>query len=174
NPENQNYILETITMTTVTQQQFLREAENEKTPHLPGGSPISGILKGGKLWKMQSQQSVDTNSLRTEHPVQAPEVVTSDDESGNRRSVRFFETEEKEKRDSCDGAPESSPEEEAPSPKEEVPDNQVNTKQETYIGNHVLISNNSLKPNSAVRQLFPCTKSLTPAQGAGEEENSQQ
>ncbi|XP_076270715.1 uncharacterized protein LOC143202797 isoform X2 [Rhynchophorus ferrugineus] len=190
NPENQNYILETITMTTVTQQQFLREAENEKTPHPPGGSPISGILKGGKLWKMQSQQSVDTNSLRTEHPVQAPEVVTSDDESGNRRSVRFFETEEKEKRDSCDGAPESSPEEEAPSPKEEVPDNQVNTKQETYIGNtspettemmltfklgnHVLISNNSLKPNSAVRQLFPCTKSLTPAQGAGEEENSQQ
>lgn len=26
------------------------------------------------------------------------------------------------------------------------------------LGNHVLISNNSLKPNSAVRQLFPCTK----------------
>lgn len=28
------------------------------------------------------------------------------------------------------------------------------------LGNHVLISNNSLKPNSAVRQLFPCTKPL--------------
>lgn len=36
------------------------------------------------------------------------------------------------------------------------------------LGNHVLISNNSLKPNSAVRQLFPCTKPLPTK--AGDEE----
>ncbi|XP_030746753.1 uncharacterized protein LOC115875437, partial [Sitophilus oryzae] len=41
------------------------------------------------------------------------------------------------------------------------------------LGNHVLISNNSLKPNSAVRQLFPCAKTLGMTE-AGEEENSQQ
>lgn len=28
------------------------------------------------------------------------------------------------------------------------------------LGHHVLISNNSLRPNSAVRQLFPCSKPL--------------
>lgn len=38
-------------------------------------------------------------------------------------------------------------------------------------GNHVLISNNSLKPNSAVRQLFPCTKALAPK--SGQEEGQQ-
>lgn len=38
------------------------------------------------------------------------------------------------------------------------------------LGNHVLISNNSLKPNSAVRQLFPCTKPLS---GKTDEESVQ-
>ncbi|XP_030767897.1 uncharacterized protein LOC115891547 isoform X2 [Sitophilus oryzae] len=194
-PNDQNYILETITMSTVTQQQILRDAENDRYSHQssqnyqPGGSPISGILKGGKLWKQQSQQSMDISSRGNDMaPVTVPETITSDDETANRRSVRFFETEEKEKRDSCDGAPASSTEEEAH--KDDVPDTQVNAKQETYIGNttspdatemmltfklgnHVLISNNSLKPNSAVRQLFPCTKTLGMTE-AGEEENSQQ
>lgn len=39
------------------------------------------------------------------------------------------------------------------------------------LGNHVLISNNSLKPNSAVRQLFPCTK---PISNKNSEEDVQQ
>lgn len=123
---------------------------------------------------------------------QSSDSVASDDESNNRRSVRFIESEEKEKRDSCDGAPESSPEEEIPTQKTEmITESQMiqNDKPEMYtgsspdapemtltfkLGNHVLISNNSLKPNSAVRQLFPCTKSLAAAQGVQEEENSQQ
>lgn len=54
-------------MTTVTEQRILKEAEEERrgspSPSLPqpGGSPISGILKGGRLWK---QQSSETNAPR--------------------------------------------------------------------------------------------------------------
>ncbi|XP_030746755.1 uncharacterized protein LOC115875438 isoform X2 [Sitophilus oryzae] len=72
-PNDQNYILETITMSTVTQQQILRDAENDRYSHQssqnyqPGGSPISGILKGGKLWKQQSQQSMDISSRGKRH-----------------------------------------------------------------------------------------------------------
>lgn len=40
------------------------------------------------------------------------------------------------------------------------------------LGNHVLISNNSLKPNSAVRQLFPCTRPI--ANRSGDDESVQQ
>lgn len=201
NSSNQNYILETITMTTVTQQQILREAEELKRSAPPAqGSPISGILKGGKLWKQQSQQSLDSGVPRGAEPtLVSSDSITSDDETGNKRSVRFIESEEKEPRDICDGAPESSPEEETSNYQKNTNavESQIvsNSKQETYIGNstspdatemtltfklgnHVLISNNSLKPNSAVRQLFPCTKSLVQAQGVagvtGEEENSQQ
>lgn len=70
-----NYILETITMTTVTEQRILKEAEEERkhscsSPSVPpGGSPISGILKGGKLWKQQgSLEANGTNktSVSTE------------------------------------------------------------------------------------------------------------
>lgn len=105
--------------------------------------------------------------------------------------MRFIESEERGKRDSCDGAPESSPDEETRAQKDRTVNEpvQANVKQEVMpgsspdapemtltfkLGNHVLISNNSLKPNSAVRQLFPCTKNLAAAQGVEEEENSQQ
>lgn len=37
------------------------------------------------------------------------------------------------------------------------------------LGNHVLVSNNSLKPNSAVRQLFPCTKPINTKSEVGEQ-----
>lgn len=51
-------------MTTVTEQRILREAEEDRKSAsnanlVPGGSPINGILKGGKLWK---QQSLDGNT----------------------------------------------------------------------------------------------------------------
>lgn len=68
-PIQQRYIMETITMTTVTERRTVREVEESvktsgevspapspcSSPALPTGSPISGILKGGKLWKQQSQ-----------------------------------------------------------------------------------------------------------------------
>lgn len=101
----------------------------------------------------------------------------SDEESGSRRSVRFSESKEPNQRDVCDGAPAKiSTEETKPLENESLKSQQQeqqpingNTSASpestemmlTFkLGNHVLISNNSLKPNSAVRQLFPCTKPL--------------
>ncbi|XP_060517058.1 uncharacterized protein LOC132696321 [Cylas formicarius] len=194
-PSSQKYILETITMTTVTQQQILREAEEEKkhlsqNSQFPNGSPIAGILKGGRLWK---QQSNDGNVKISEQNLTNAEVTTSDDESGSKRSVRFIEsTETKEKRDVCDGAPETSLEEGSSKQLQLEPTDKIDNAANKHptenssspestemmltfkLGSHVLISNNSLKPNSAVRQLFPCAQSLAAAQGVREEENSQQ
>ncbi|XP_044267297.1 uncharacterized protein LOC123013053 [Tribolium madens] len=186
-PNSQRYILETITMTSVTEQRILREVEEErKTPPInnavAGGSPINGILKGGKLWK---QQSIEASVVKPPEPQQLIDSnVASDEEGGGRRSVRFIESEQN-KRDSCDGAPDNSVEENI---KTESSNNQ--TKQSSgencsssispestemmltfKLGNHVLISNNSLKPNSAVRQLFPCTKQLN---GKAEDESIHQ
>lgn len=57
---NQRYILETLSMTTVTERQVIKEIEERKsspTPTVPpGGSPISGILKGGRLWKQSGAE----------------------------------------------------------------------------------------------------------------------
>lgn len=107
--------------------------------------------------------------------------MTSDEESGSRRSVRFIESQE-DKRDSCDGAPEKpSAETNKHDEPESKPTDSCNNSVSpeatemmlTFkLGNHVLISNNSLKPNSAVRQLFPCTKPLTTK--PGEDESVQQ
>lgn len=97
---------------------------------------------------------------------------TSDDESSTPRTVRFIEAEEK--KDSCKSSPELDREVEGTetksveeSPQEKnfchgTPDGAEPTEMTlTFkLGNHVLISNNSLKPNSAVRQLFPCTKPI--------------
>jgi hypothetical protein len=70
-PNSQRYILETITMTTVTEQRILREVEEERKNSnsniIPGGSPINGILKGGKLWK---QQSIEANTIKLPEPQQ--------------------------------------------------------------------------------------------------------
>ncbi|KAJ3655139.1 hypothetical protein Zmor_014277 [Zophobas morio] len=183
-PNSQRYILETITMTTVTEQRILREVEDErKTPTLsvaPGGSPINGILKGGKLWK---QQSVEMSVSKPPEPQQTTESsVASDEEGSSRRSVRFIESEQN-KRDSCDGAPDNSTDENTKTensnsqPKQSENCNSSVSPESTEmmltfkLGNHVLISNNSLKPNSAVRQLFPCTKQLN---GKAEDESIHQ
>lgn len=98
----------------------------------------------------------------------------SDDEGSSHRTVRFIEAEEK--KDSCKSSPEldrevegtdseSKPIEHSPpekTPNHDSPDGAELTEMTlTFkLGNHVLISNNSLKPNSAVRQLFPCTKPM--------------
>lgn len=83
--KNQRYVVETITMTTVTERRIVRESTEETTiknvgtaasstpatadvtpndrkppiPAKPENIPaqISGILKGGKLWKNEMQVS---------------------------------------------------------------------------------------------------------------------
>ncbi|XP_066139184.1 uncharacterized protein [Euwallacea fornicatus] len=193
-PHSQSYILDTLRLTKSHQQAQRESEQNDRLFASSQGSPISGILKGGRLWKQQSQQSVDVSNLKTvDASLLSSDSMTSDEEGINRRSVRFIESGENGKRDICDGAPESSPEEEihGRNVQKEV-SNEVqllSNKQEVFsgnspeapemtltfkLGNHVLISNNSLKPNSAVRQLFPCTKSLAAAQGVQEEENNSQ
>lgn len=100
--------------------------------------------------------------------------------------MRFTEFKELNQRDVCDGAAEKVSEEEAKpaendsskeQKEEQTSNSNISASPESTemmltfkLGNHVLISNNSLKPNSAVRQLFPCTKPL----GAkiGDEESS--
>lgn len=111
--------------------------------------------------------------------------MASDEENGSRRSVRFIESEQN-KRDSCDGASDNNSTEENKTEEnlsieqtkqnENVNSNSVSPESTEMmltfkLGNHVLISNNSLKPNSAVRQLFPCTKQLN---GKGDDESIHQ
>lgn len=90
-PNSQKYILETITMTTVSERRVMREAEENVrvespgVPNLPsGGSPISGILKGGRLWK---QGSLETNSSRNVEPQQVS------DNQINRFSILYLNSE---------------------------------------------------------------------------------
>lgn len=96
--------------------------------------------------------------------------ITSDEEGNtvNKRIVRFSENDEN-KRDSCDGEADKGTIEEEDKKEEIHEDNQKETDgcnnsispeaQEMMltfkVGTHLLISNNSLRPNSAVRQLFP-------------------
>ncbi|KAK5646938.1 hypothetical protein RI129_005402 [Pyrocoelia pectoralis] len=171
---NQQYIVETVRMTTVTERQITREIEDDKqrsnSPNLSQiGSPISGILKGGRLWKQQSQEI--NNMKNIEQQRASDSGITSDEENnGNKRSVRFTESNENQ-RDVCDGAADQLPEEiikqEESSIQKDIPLPNSSSPESTEmmltfkLGNHILISNNSLKPNSAVRQLFPCSKPLS-------------
>ncbi|KAF5281289.1 hypothetical protein FQA39_LY05175 [Lamprigera yunnana] len=165
-------------MTLSHERQTMREVDEDKhcsSPNLSQiGSPISGILKGGRLWKQHSQDINNSRNLDVQQVTDSS--ITSDEESnGNKRFVRFTESEQN-KRDSCDGA--------ADKPTEELfkQENSNDQKDARYsnnsaspestemlltlkLGNHILISNNSLKPNSAVRQLFPCSKPLSSVPG---------
>ncbi|KRT84994.1 hypothetical protein AMK59_1488, partial [Oryctes borbonicus] len=176
---SQRYILETLSMTTVTERQMVKEIEDRKSsPTLnipPGGSPISGILKGGRLWKQAGEMNNQVKVPDLQQTIESN--ITSDEESGSRRSVRFIESKVLNQRDVCDGAPEKITDEETKSAENQSNKGQQPEQQQSNsnnptsaestemmltfkLGNHVLISNNSLKPNSAVRQLFPCTKPL--------------
>nr|CAI5857965.1 unnamed protein product [Callosobruchus analis] len=154
NTDGQNYTLDSI------------EDEKSDPPRaLPNmGSPVSGILKGGRLWRQQSSEDGTKSN-------EFSKIDSASDEDGpNHRTVRFVEAEEK--KDRCKVSPGSE---------REIEGDEVNHKNAedgqqdkdgegtaeptemmlTFkLGNHMLISNNSLKPNSAVRQLFPSAKPL--------------
>ncbi|VEN38397.1 unnamed protein product [Callosobruchus maculatus] len=154
NTDGQNYSLDSI------------EDEKSDPPRaLPNmGSPVSGILKGGRLWRQQSSEDGTKSN-------EFSKIDSASDEDGpNHRTVRFVEAEEK--KDRCKGSPESEREIEGGEVNHKNPEDvQQDTDSETTaeptemmltfkLGNHMLISNNSLKPNSAVRQLFPSAKPL--------------
>ncbi|XP_075213658.1 uncharacterized protein LOC142319869 [Lycorma delicatula] len=136
--QQQRYIVETITMTTVTERRIVREADDQQVQRktdsgIDGDGKLSGILKGGKLWK--STDSDDSQSKPPEQPWPGP------DDPDGRRSVRF-----------CDGQTDT---EDLPAP----PPTELTL---TFkLGNHVMVSNSS-RPNSAVRQLFPAPRFMSP------------
>ncbi|XP_057653076.1 uncharacterized protein LOC130891960 [Diorhabda carinulata] len=162
NPDGKEYLLES----SVDEDQSFEE--NVK-PLPTAESPVTGILKGGKLWRQQSGE----NLVKQE---QFTKTDSISDEESNQRTVRFIE---EEKKDSCKSSPETdrevegkeaTKEDEISPNKQEISNAEPTEMMLTFkLGNHVLISNNSLKPNSAVRQLFPCTKGLQPKTGENDD-----
>ncbi|GAB0092307.1 hypothetical protein DMENIID0001_072970 [Sergentomyia squamirostris] len=165
--ENQRYVVETITMTTVTERRIVRQANetvpsgshdgvagNQQTAATVGGgvaaadsadrlndpSLISGILKGGKLWKSEQTQCDDTTN------------ITSDEEGNMKRSVRFTENIRDTEREVCDGEVQSGENAEEQRPHEIM-----------LLKKQSSLFHNALRPNSALRQLFPAVSTASPA-----------
>ncbi|KAL3283354.1 hypothetical protein HHI36_006502 [Cryptolaemus montrouzieri] len=179
----------TVTDNTHSPAEERRDERNTSSSRLSvpsGGSPISGILKGGKLWKQPSLDGGTVGNIPSKSQdlqQNTDSSITSDEEGSTRRYVRFIESEGNDQRGGCDGAPDEHIDEAAIT-KQSTENEQIRadacnnslSPESTEmmltfkLGNHVLISNNSLKPNSAVRQLFPCTKPTN----SKEEESIQQ
>ncbi|XP_077302139.1 uncharacterized protein LOC143922677 [Arctopsyche grandis] len=121
-------------------------------PLPPESSPVrlGGILKGGRLWKSmegvsikpEPQQQIDTEESGNYSN------SASDEEGRANRAVRFSEPPLHEGYDPAN----SSAQDNQQLGGEDAPKSHLAL---TFrLGNH-LLSNNSLRPNSAVRQLFP-------------------
>lgn len=152
------YIVETITMTTVTERRIVHESNDQMTVDdmlPPDGSKFNGggILKGGKLWRnTESGSAVDCKAVLDEEAIGpvASGVGACCDADDDKRSVKFVHEDPSSEDSGCD-------------------------KSENYekgeftltfkLGNRV-VPCNSLKPNSAVRQLFPDPRFASPAPAA--------
>ncbi|CAG9859520.1 unnamed protein product [Phyllotreta striolata] len=151
NSEGQDYSMESS---------FNDESPSENLKPLPtADSPVTGILKGGRLWRQQSGENTLNDQLTKTDSIS--------DEESNPRTVRFIEEEQQEvnkplrETDREVEGKESTKDDEIPPAENETKPEPSEMTLTFKLGNHVLISNNSLKPNSAVRQLFPCTKGLS-------------
>ncbi|XP_069699399.1 uncharacterized protein [Periplaneta americana] len=148
-------------MTTVTERRIVREADHvprrPRSPPPDQESKLSGILKGGKLWK--TGESPQTSLSEADEPP---------DEADGKRSVRFYENQDKAAEQpkqepeptppppSETSEPELTPAEEAPAP--QLPEDADCTELTLTFKlgqHHVLVANSLQRPNSAVRQLFP-------------------
>ncbi|XP_055634479.1 uncharacterized protein LOC129774670 isoform X2 [Toxorhynchites rutilus septentrionalis] len=142
-----------------------------KHKQLSTAQAISGILKGGKLWKnehqpqqqqqqqQQGQQQSHPQAQQQQHQQQSQQSaqhddstnVTSDEETSSKRSVRF--TEESTIREACcDGEVQSGLGE-----GEMCTGKPINYMSDTLKRHSSSLFHNALRPNSAVRQLFPST-----------------
>lgn len=143
--QQQRYIVETITMTTVTERRIVREADDQRMRRAAEAeeSKLSGILKGGKLWKSAeggNQTEQDNYPRRGEDVTQ----VTGDED--DRRGVRF------------DGGVKNDS-------KETVIDGNCRAQDSSEESSNlkgVSAALPSSKPNSAVRQLFPAQRFISP------------
>lgn len=141
-----------------------------KSIHHEAGDPsnISGILKGGKLWKTEPTTQVRFSDEQTKNKTKTNRSlsfqcedttnITSDEEGvGNKRSVRFTESlragTDQERDDSCDGI-------------ESDLQNDDNSDMRPIdilpIKKQSSLFHNALRPNSAVRQLFPSANAVAP------------
>lgn len=164
----QRFIVETITMTTVTERRIVREAEDVTI------EKKSGILKGGKFWKNSTEKpperSVNYNEVvdykENDQEPDVDEISTSfvqEEEGNGNEDHKMTETEgekqEEEVVGSADGVGDG---EEEKKEKQETTSPESTELTLTFkLGQHVLVAN-SLKPNSAVRQLFPTPRFLSP------------
>uniref|UniRef100_A0A182QE94 Uncharacterized protein n=1 Tax=Anopheles farauti TaxID=69004 RepID=A0A182QE94_9DIPT len=129
----QRYIVETITMTTVTERRIVQEERGASSPPTTVRRPPS--TAGG------SSPEVSTNDDST--------AVTSDEETSSKRSVRFNE-ESTIREACCDGEVQSGLGE-----GEMGPCRAINYMSDTLKRHSSGLFHNALRPNSAVRQLFP-------------------
>lgn len=159
-------------MTTVTERRIVREADHgprrSRSPPPDTDSNISGILKGGRLWK--TGESPQTSLSEADEP--SDEV--------DKRSVHFYENKDGNKQTEQHGhsvheADIKDKDPETPQPAQEA----IPTSSHNHIADdvrmedasspdcteltltfklgqhHVLVANSLQRPNSAVRQLFP-------------------
>lgn len=156
------YIVETITMTTVTERRIVREAANDqlkmvgdmsmmndrsgvgadKYNSAAAAAAAAGILKGGKLWRNQ-----DTNTSSASEAA-GKRTVDIEKDQDDKRSVKFHRDENHQLADNCDST-------------RPVGENDKEFMLTFKLGNRV-VPCNSLKPNSAVRQLFPDPRFVNP------------
>ncbi|XP_063236069.1 uncharacterized protein LOC134538575 [Bacillus rossius redtenbacheri] len=153
--QQQRYIVETITMTTVTERRIVREADDKHRRDAKSrncsaecdSSRLNGILKGGKLWKStDNSHAVDETSTSFSAIKESESSISTT----GRRSVHF--SEQATGQDVAVGH-QMSGNEEASSP------DSTELTLTFRLGNHVMVSNNT-RPNSAVRQLFPSSQRL--------------
>ncbi|EEB10819.1 hypothetical protein Phum_PHUM067020 [Pediculus humanus corporis] len=170
----QRFIVETITMTTVTERRIVTEStdSNGQQTEIPEeSSKRIGILKGGKYWKNSAEKnncdkivnynddvSIKTSPLNddddddgdgmsSEENEKIGKVMTlqnPDDDGNNRDVVTSDESLIKQPPETTLMSPESA-----------------ELTLTFKLGQHMLVSN-SLKPNSAMRQLFPGPRFLSP------------
>lgn len=150
---HQRYLVETITMTTVTERRIVRELggdEGSVTPGVEeadsGPKRVSGILKNNKLTNSPHSSSDSNNdgSVRFEETTAKPDGEESASSGSGKVVQKGTVSGDTSEKDTTDGSELSL----------------------TFkLGNVSLVSN-SLKPNSAVRQLFPDPRFISPPPAA--------
>lgn len=188
----QRFIVETITMTTVTERRIVRESGEGNGDDLLDGGKRSGILKGGKFWKNSTEKAPG----KTVNYNEVVDYKETENDSTDIEEISTSFTDEQEETAVNNGnakSEEAKPEEHIERPKNlEGLDAAANLGEEqdkresleesaspesteltlTFkLGQHVLVAN-SLKPNSAVRQLFPSPRFLSPPPLPDEDEEN--
>lgn len=171
----QRFIVETITMTTVTERRIVREESDsnsdESQKQAIEETKKLGILKGGKFWRNSTEKGTGKSVNYTEAIVQnegtdeieegaiafaQEEVITtkneeemkSPEESDTKSSFELQLSEKYEEAKKQDA-------------KDAVSPDSTELTLTFKLGQHLLVAN-SLKPNSAMRQLFPSPRFLSP------------